>query len=543
MKMTNEEMVARYQKNRATRTVVQGAWNDVNRYVSIFAPDEFQIDTTENAAQWDLSWLYDSTGVYAHQTLAASIHANLTSPSAEWFLFAFRENKANKLVNGQKWLEEVSEITYDAIQESNFNLQISEYYNALTAYGNGHLAEEDMGDGKLKFLSIPVRNGFPEKDADDNNLIFYRQIKWTALQIISKFGKRCPKWVREKSKSSVDEKIELIYVVFPRNNKEADMLAPKERPWGYKYILTQDAHLLEEGGYYEMPIFSTRWLTKTDSQWGYSPAMIAMPDIKTLNTNIKLRLQGMAKEVSPPIGTTARGAIKLDLNPNGVSQFRSKDDVFNLPVGSNWGINDAEIARLTDSIRQAFHIDQLQLREAPNMTATEVQIRYEMMQRVLGPVLSRIQSELLTPMLMRTLKILQRAGKLPPMPQDVMELQPEMDIVYLGPMARAQKMDEAQGTERLLGTVTSLGIPQLAEGIDYDQAARILQKGYGAPAVIMKPQSQIDEERQQKQAQIKQQQEAELMSKAGPGMKATAEGMKTMQETGINPEQMGAANG
>ena len=55
-----------------------------------------------------------------------------------------------------------------------------------------------------------------------------------------------------------------------------------------------------------------------------------------------------------------------------------------------------------------FHIDQLVVTENRNMTATEVLQRQEEKMRILGPVLGRLQSELLSPLITRVFNIMLR---------------------------------------------------------------------------------------------------------------------------------------
>ena len=51
------------------------------------------------------------------------------------------------------------------------------------------------------------------------------------------------------------------------------------------------------------------------------------------------------------------------------------------------------------------------------MTATEVQVRYELMQRLLGPTLGRFQSEFLNPLIERVFGIMFRANAFLPAPE------------------------------------------------------------------------------------------------------------------------------
>ena len=66
-----------------------------------------------------------------------------------------------------------------------------------------------------------------------------------------------------------------------------------------------------------------------------------------------------------------------------------------------------------ERIKQHFFVDQFQLREGPQMTATEVNTRVDMQLRLLGPLLGRLHFEFLQPMVGRMLQIMSRKGLLP----------------------------------------------------------------------------------------------------------------------------------
>ena len=58
------------------------------------------------------------------------------------------------------------------------------------------------------------------------------------------------------------------------------------------------------------------------------------------------------------------------------------------------------------AIRDAFYVNQLMMQSGTQMTATEVLQRTEEKMRLLGPVLGRLQSELLQPLITRAFNIL-----------------------------------------------------------------------------------------------------------------------------------------
>jgi len=198
-----------------------------------------------------------------------------------------------------------------------------------------------------------------------------------------------------------------------------------------------------------MPAFFASWARASGSKWGYGPGNTALADTLTLNDAVRSDLLSRAIAINPPMMTTQRNVIgDVNLIPGGETIVRDLNGIKPYENGANFGASNDLIQRGRDSIKAIFHNDQLTLKESPAMTATEVQVRYELMQKVLGTVLGQLQTGLLDPIVQRTFSILTRAGRLPEMPDKVAQLQGTVDIEYTGPMARSQNADKAVSMER-----------------------------------------------------------------------------------------------
>ena len=113
--------------------------------------------------------------------------------------------------------------------------------------------------------------------------------------------------------------------------------------------------------------------------------------------------------------------------------------------------------------REVIYVNQLMIQQGPQMTATEVIQRNEEKMRILGPALSRLQSELLQPMILRVFNIMLR-NKLFLQAPEILANQ-EIDIEYVSPMALAQKGQELQSLMRGLELFGQIG--QIAPVQDY----------------------------------------------------------------------------
>tara|TARA_B100000768_G_scaffold132167_1_gene122786 strand:- start:122 stop:739 length:618 start_codon:yes stop_codon:yes gene_type:complete len=198
-----------------------------------------------------------------------------------------------------------------------------------------------------------------------------------------------------------------------------------------------------------------------------------------------------------------------------------------MQIGANnpLGLNMEQQRR--EAIRQAFFVDQLlTAQQGPQKSATEVLQMNEERMRVLGPVLSRLSSELLQPLISRSFGLLLRSGVLPPAPESLQGQ--DIDIEYVSPLAKAQKLTDLQSMLR--GFEVMMQVAEIAPVMDYldtDKLVKYLVEVTGIPARVVRSDQEVAEMREEQQAQQAQQmqmqqqtQTAEAMGAAAPMVKA-----------------------
>jgi hypothetical protein len=541
--MQPRDIVHRWQAHVSVRKTVEEHWQLIERFVCPGRGKFFQDEKSEHELTWRRRELYDSTAPMAAQSLAASIHGSLTSPATKWFRLRFRSDELNNMREAKEWLEECEDRVFMALQDSNFNIEAAEAYMDLVCFGTTVLVEETNDEAEWKgveFQTIHIRGCYFDMDWNRDVRNLFREMEMTAGQIVSKFGDDAPERIRNayEAASEVDRKYTVLFCIFRREDKKnADTTKPlsvDNRPYGWRYVMADDATPIgSEGGYYEMPAFVARWRMMSGSAWGFSPAMLALPDILTLNEMVNLILRSAEKVLDPATITTQRGVMgDLDLEPAGVTVVQSMDDIKPYESGARFDVSELQKDNLQQSIRQVFHVDQLELKESPAMTATEVNVRYELMQRLLGPTLGRLQNDFLDPLVSRTFYILLRAGQLPELPNELRGEGGEMDIEYTGPLARSQKMVEAESMQRWIGGLIPLAQvkPEILDIPDFDAYARELAEVYGVPAKNLKSDSDVDKVRKGREQAMAQQRMAQQAQAEGAGMEAIGKGKAAMNE-------------
>jgi len=540
--MKSQDIVNRFGRVKNSRSVVQDTWDYIERYISPYRGRFFKDESSENSIEWRRPWVYDATAIMAAQNLASSLHSRLTSASSMWFNLAFRDNTLDDDQEALEWLEACSKLCWEALPDSNFNVQVSETYQDLVCFGTSVILEDqdtDQGEFKgLNFKSVPIKECYFEQDHRGEVGVFYRHLQWTILQIEEFFKDQpIPKWISDQfglENLDPDRKYDIIYCIYRRTeipqNANSNNTTASKRPYGYQYVLLDSGEQIgDEGGYYEMPAFCPRWRSTSSSMWGNSPAMIALSDTMTLNRTIELNFLAVEKALDPPTLTTSRGLISdLDLNAGGLTVVRDINELTTFESKARFDVTYQEMNRLRENINAYFFIPQLILppMEGTPATATEISVRMQQLEALISPTLGRLQVDMLDPIIQRTFRILWRANKLPTPPDSVIQSGASTDIEYTSPMAKALDSSNVQAVERWVMTLANLAEvqPELMDIPDWDEIAKTMAKMLGVSAKLTRSKEDIDQVRAERDALAKQQAQGEAMQSMGDGMAAMNQG-------------------
>tara|TARA_R110000822_G_scaffold79406_4_gene189882 strand:+ start:2104 stop:3759 length:1656 start_codon:yes stop_codon:yes gene_type:complete len=526
-------------KRLAAMSGERGTWEDHwQEILDYVMPRKADITFVRSKGEKRTEVLYDSTAITANTLLAASLQGTLTSPSLPWFHMKMRNREANDDRDVQIWLEDSAQRMYDAFNDSNFNTEVHEMYLDLTSIGTGAIfVEEDsagFSNGGLHFKALHISEYYITENNKGRVDTLYRKYKLSAMQAIQEFGEEnLGTKILQAARDKPDKQFVFIHAVEPTKDYEraTGQKSKTKLPFHSCHVCEEDKMVVRRGGYNEFPYLVPRWSKATGEIFGRSPSYNALPDIRTLNKAVEIGLKAWAKAIDPPLLVIDDGVIgRVRTTPAGITVVRGENSIKPLQIGANWQITDLKEGQLRVAIRQAFYSDQLQLQDGPQMTATEVQVRYEMMQRLLGPTLGRFQSEFLNPLIERVFGIMLRDGALGEAPEILTNQQ--MDIEYVGPLARSQRMEEGVAIERLYQMAFNIAQvdPSIMDNIDHDAAVRLRATLLGVPKSIMRDPDEIEEQREaQAMAQAQQQQMAQAQQ-ATEAVGAEAEAAQKMAD-------------
>lgn len=469
------------------------------------------------------SRLFDSTAIQANSDLASAIHGTLTNPATKWSKIRFKDESLNNDHEAVAWMEAVNNQIHSALNESNFDTEVAKNYKVYTSLGSMALIHESAGDeddanSKLKFKAVHLSEIVWEENSEGRADTVFRSFRMTAKQAAQQFGEEnLSDNMRQKAEDKPNDEVRFIHAILPRKKSEVrlndlGLAQPKERPIASLYIDMEDKHIVQEGGYYEFPVHVVRWETMPGERYGRGPGHIALPDVRTLNRAKELGLHALNKAINPPMLATRRDVVgSLDLRPGQITVMNDINGIRPLENTARFDVTQFATQDMQQSIKSIFYLDKLLLpprTETGEMTAHEIQVRTEQMQRVLGPTLGRLNAELLSPLIERTFNILLRSGSLPEVPAQIKEIGLDVEIIFVNQLARSQQFGDItniQGWVQELGLIAQLK-PEIIDYIDADGIAKHLAKVRGIPEVAITNDDVVADQREQRAQQAQQQQ-------------------------------------
>lgn len=476
----------------------------------------------------------DSTGIIANELLAAGLHGMMTNPASKWFTLRLSNADLNAEDEVKLWLESVENIIYEELSssESSFSSHMHELYLDLSAFGTAIMfISETVQTKDLMFQSLPLKECYVSENADGRIDTLYRKYEQTVRQIVQKWGKKESDVGKDVidcyNMGKMEERFEIIHAIFPRMDYDRRKRTRQNMPIASVYVLCRDEMILEESGYEEMPVLAPRWSKASGEVYGRGPGMATLPDVKMLQQMAKTVIKAAQKVVDPPLQLEDDSVIlPVRTIPGGLNYRRAgSEPITPLSTGAQIPIGLDMMQDVRLRIREGFFLDQLQLRQGPQMTATEVLQRTEEKLRLLGPVMGRMQSELLSPLINRVFGILGRQDKLPPLPE--MLEGGNYTIEFVSPLARAQRQVEANSLLRVfeIGQTVMQMQPDAGKVFKAEDTVRWLSGLFGIPQMILETKNETEQRKQaeaQMQEQMQQmamlQQGADIANKAAPAI-------------------------
>jgi len=484
-----EDIIRRYQRAKERRAGWEGIWQDCYDFALPSRDTAVRVSSSRRGMNADR--LFDGTAPDAVDQLASSLMAHLTPPWGEWFGFTVGPDVQSE----DRWqltqeLERATTVLQSHFDRSNFAVEMHQCYLDLVTAGTASLLFEEAAPGEVsafRFTAVPLSQIVLEEGPSGRLDTTFRRSEFTQAQLIKRF----PAYeVVGGAANATGDGHELRAPVI-------EAVMPCSSGYSYVAILETDpfsgrgVSVLAEGQFAASPFINFRWLKAPGEYYGRSPVMKALPDIKTANKVVELVLKNASIAVTgiwqaDDDGVINPATIKLvpgTIIPKAVGSAGLKP----LETPGRFDVSELVLDQLRGRIRKALFVDQLGQVNGPRMTATEVLERAAEMARVLGATFGRLQSELLSPIMMRAQTILARRGEIPAIPVDSRLV----NLDYRSPQTRFRGQQEIQNTLVWLDAVRSLG-PDAQAAVNQVAAARWLGRELGVPEELYQNESDVN---------------------------------------------------
>jgi hypothetical protein len=496
--------------------------------------------------------ILDSTGTLAARNLASGMMSGISSPTRPWFRLKIGKQDSTQTSPVSLWLAECERLMMLVFQSSNFYNSIAIVYYDLVIFGTAVMLIYEDFDNVIHCYNPCFGEYYVDNDGKFRPLIFFREFTLTVDQVVNQFGEEnCSPQVKQlykEGKAALTREIVVAHAIEPNDDHRKFDIPPNFKfrevywEWGGSTSpqggISYAPGFLRKRGFNEAPHVAVRWDLVSNDAYGRSPGMDALPDVKQLQQEVRRKAQAIDKAVNPPMVADVQLKNQpASLLPGGTTYIAGMMQTGNAgfaPVYGNWkpdiGAISEDLNEIRQRIKTTFYNDLFQVisqfETRSNVSATEIDARKSEALIMLGPVLERIEYEMLSPIIERTFAIMSRARILPPPPAEIQGA--NIDIDYVSMLTQAQLASATSGIERTLQVAGGLvGVdPSVMDNIDIDFAIeKYSTLMNNDPRLIRSPQAlqAIRQQRQQQQAQAAQAQQAEQAQKLAAGAKTLSE--------------------
>lgn len=487
--------------------------------------------------------LINSTPRFAVRTLSSGMMAGLTSPARPWFQLSTPDPGMKEIPGVREWLFAVQTRMLDVFAKSNFYQGLYIGYASLATFGTHAQVILDDREDVIRVYPFDTGSYCLANSPRLNVNTLYREFQMTVKQLVETFG-------RERVSQQVgnlydtkkfDEWFWVVHAILPNMDRQPGLVDSPNMPISSVYYERDSSNVefLSQKGFEEDPGQYPRWEVTGEDIYGSSPAMDVLGDAKSLQLQEKRKAQAIDKHVDPPmVATPDLKNQRTSLLPGDVT-YTSFSNTGGAPGFQPAYHIKPEITALLDDInssenriRRGLYEDlflMLTMSDRREITAREIEERHEEKLLMLGPVLERLNDELLDPAIDRTFSIMLRRGLIPPPPRELQDS--ELKVEYVSVLAQAQRAVATSGIERMtafVGTIAPVH-PEVMDTVDFDQAVAEYGEAVGVSPRIVRSKESLAQLR----AERAQQQQMMQMAAAAQPAAQVAKGVKDLSEARV----------
>lgn len=500
--------------------------------------------------------IIDSTGGLAARSCRGGMMSAFTSPSRPWFRLTTADPDLAKNEAVKEWLYDVTWAMSNVFLRSNLYTSLQTVYGDMEVFATSAMLIEEDFNRVIHTYAFPIGSYYLFADSKLKINGFMRDFRLTVRQIVEQFGmKEGTNQIDWSSISALVKGlwdggttqawIEMSHAIIPNPNWDPNSMRSDKKKFlsvyyergssGSQYTLseTDSTKVLSRKGYDKFRVLAPRWeVTGEDIYGTYCPGMEALGDIQQLQTMERRGAQALEKSINPPmVGPSSLKTAKATVLPGDITflDVREGQQGFTpaYQINPNFQQLEAKEEQIRVRINRCFYDDLWHVisnLDKGNVTAEEIRALKEEKLQDIGPVVDRLNQDLLDPLVENTFDIMLAQNRIPPAPPQLRKQ--ALRVEYTSIMAQAQKALGVATIERFWAQASAIKQvtpedPSVLDKVNIDELLEHYGDGLTLPPGIVRDDDQVAQIRQQRQqAQAAQQQlaAAEQASKAAKNL-------------------------
>lgn len=447
---------------RSDRANFDALWEETRRRV---IPNAARFLGRDTAGERRTEWQFDSTAVLGAERCAAVTIA-LNMPASETYQkIQASERSIRKDVEVRQWCEALRDDMFDMRNDtaSNFGPQLSEVILSRVCFGNAAMFIQDRPGMSVLYKSLPLQFTWWREGPDGKVNWVLRELTFTGAQAIAEFGAdKLPQTILTAAVMKPTQTFTFWHRIMPNPKQQREKFGWEGMKFISEYISETEKTLLKREGFRVFPVAVARATTASNEKYGRGPAQTVLSDIKMKNEMRKSILRSTNRMSDPTLLVADDASLMpFSLRPGFRNRGYITDQGVELAKQMKWegDLNPAMVVdgQTGEVIKDAFLIRVFEMMLAnPNMTATEVLERLKERAILLSPDGMKLMTEFGGALAEREIDIMVARGRMRSMPEQLVAAGRNIDIRPDGPLARAQRAEEATGLSRTIEQIVPI---------------------------------------------------------------------------------------
>ncbi|MAO20445.1 portal protein [Alphaproteobacteria bacterium] len=440
------------------------------------------------AGKGKMARVFDSTAIHSTQRFANRLQAGLFPPYKQWCRLepgsAIPEQDQDA---AQEALDRYNVRMFETLRQTNFDLAMGEFLMDLAVGTAVMMITPGDETTPIRFNSIPQYLVAIEEGSYGNVDNVYRKLRVKAESLQTEFPDvKMSVELDDAMTRSPEKELELV-----------DAVILDQETGRYHYHVIWPAKK-QELVYREMrssPFVVARYTKVAGEVYGRGPLVTAISDIKTLNKTLELLLKNASLAIAGVYTAADDGVLNpqnvkiqpgsiISVARNGGAQGPSLTP---LPKAGDFNVSQIVINDLRMNIKKIMMDDTLPPDNMSARSATEISERTRELATNLGSAFGRMITEILVPIVSRTLYVLDQQGMID-LPLRVNGI--EVKVTPVSPLAQAQKLQEINDVMQYMQIANSMG-PQGQTTVAVDRVLKFIAERLGiSQELLATPQEQ-----------------------------------------------------